>query len=586
MKKIQSNKIIARILAIMCVAALLMPMCVSVAAGQTVTLNSAVVGEDELTELKENAPIIAAGSVINISGIYSLFGGEVTFLVIPDGSVEPIRGIGQTTSSETDGSFEYAIGLPVSMDAGTYMLKVGGEQVDEPVIRYFKTVVGLEKSIVLTSEAESIKTLNATLAVSAEIVNAVAGDRVVWSVSSGSDVVSVDDNGVVTALKEGVAVVRASLFANPEVYAEKTITVDTAVFEDVSFTVSITGAGTVNATGAYTGTIVGAYTASYPVGSMFELEAVTSGNDVFLHWIDDRSGRIISDEPVLPVGLGINTSIRAVFKSETDTAYVMFVEKNKHVRLSGHVDENITVPEDPYAMGYMFKNWVKDNEEQSLKAGDIIAAGTYSENTIFNAKHEKRSDIYRVTFAGVSEFSDGIYNYQYNNRIDITPAEATADKKFAYWKKDGAIVSYSYSYTFYVPLYDIKVEAVFVDKDEVVATVPALVMAEPQTVQTNKIAFFAERFLPEQYTMLETGIILSDDTTADLTLENAKLKAVSTSTANNGQYTVRKANVTENEKWLGRAYMVYKDGNNIITIYSNTVTGQLQEIIEDMGDVD
>lgn len=572
----KKNIVFMRTAAILCVVALLLPMCVAGAAGNEITLTSAAAGEESLSENEAGAEIIASGSVINISGTCSVFGSEVTFAVMPLGSDEPIIGIGQTASSENDGSFSYALKLPASMEAGTYVLKTGAEQAAEPVYRYFKTVVGLEKSIVLTSESDSIKTIGGTLAVSAQILNETSGDTIIWSVVSGDDVVSISDGGIVTALKNGTAVIRATLSPNDEVYAEKTITVSAAAVRNISLSVTITGDGTINSTGAYTGTIVSEHSASYTEGSQFTFEAVAGTNGNFVHWVDERSNRILSKEQTLLIQPGTDIRLNAVFVSDNETPYVMFVERNNRIRLKSSADSEITVPDDPYAMGYIFKNWAKNGKEQQISAGQKIPANTYNENVIFNAKHEKSPEKYNVTISGANEIADGTYEYLYDAKITVTPAKAPAGKKFTCWKKDGKTVSYIENYTFYVAAYNTSVEAVYEAEDTPVARTVVLTMHEPiPLAESGKIAFFAERYLPEQYTMLETGIILKKAASEELTLDNADYKAVSTRNTANGQYTVRKAGVIQGEQWSARAYLIYKDGENVITVYSSTVVGEL-----------
>lgn len=571
----KKNIVFMRTAAILCAIALLLPMCVAGAAGNEITLTSAAAGEESLSENEADAEIIASGSIINVSGTCSVPGSEVTFAVLPLGGNEPIRGIGQTASSENDGSFSYALKLPASMEAGTYVLKTGAEQAAEPVYRYFKTVVGLEKSIVLTSESDSIKMIGGTLAVSAQILNETPGDAIIWSVVSGDDVVSISDSGIVTALKNGTAVIRATLSPNDEVYAEKTITVSAAAARNISFSVTITGDGAINSTGAYTGTIVSEHSASYTEGSQFTLEAVAGTSAKFVHWLDERSNRILSKEQTLLIQSGTDIKLNAVFVSDEE-AYVMFVERNNRVSLKSSADLEITVPDDPYAMGYIFKSWAKNGEEQPIKAGEKIPANTYDKNVTFNAKHEKSPEKYNVTISGANEIADGTYEYLYDAKIAVTPAKAPEGKKFTCWKKDGETVSYIEKYTFYVAAYNTSVEAVYEAEDTPVAKTAVLTMHEPiPLAESGKIAFFAERYLPEQYTMIETGIILKKAAAEELTLDNADYKAVSTRNTANGQYTVRKTGVIQGEQWSARAYLIYKDGENVITVYSSTVVGEL-----------
>ena len=131
--------------------------------------------------------------------------------------------------------------------------------------------------------------------------------------------------------------------------------------------------------------------------------------------------------------------------------------------------------------------------------------------------------------------------------------------------RDGKIVSYNREYSFYVSA-DTTVSAVYEsDVDEEIV----LNMAEPVKVSDSKIAFFAERNVPSDKTVIETGILISK--TAGLNLENALIKAGAKSTQNAGQFTVRKANVQPEETYYGRAYLIYKDASGVHTLYSNEV---------------
>ena len=146
-------------------------------------------------------------------------------------------------------------------------------------------------------------------------------------------------------------------------------------------------------------------------------------------------------------------------------------------------------------------------------------------------------------------------------------ADAEKDgKTFSYWEKDGKIVSYDLQYGFYANE-DSVVNAVYGESADKKCV---LVMSNPAIVDTNKIAFFAERDIPEKYEIIENGIILSTEN--NVTLDNCLVKAAAKNTQNQGQFTIRKKNVGAGETWHGRAYVIYRDSTGeIVTIYSNEV---------------
>lgn len=484
MNKKSLSRNLMRVIAVLCVVAML-PV-TAFAASATITITTAVSDGTALATTAAEAPTLEAGAVLDVTGTHSTAGAEVTYLVAPEGATTPIEGIGQRTSASETGTFEIKVALPQDIADGTYYIKVGGQDVDEPQTRYFKIGAG-----------------------------------------------------------------------------------ETPVVPNAKLTVTVTGAGSVTSTGAYEGVITGGSTSEYAVGAQFTLTAAAEGNDKFIHWIDERSGRIVSTEAEYSFTLGTDTTLRAVFRAEESPAFVIFKERNNKVLLTQDNSTDVTVPDDPYAMGYEFESWMNENGlPQKLSAGDVIAANTYTDDVVFTAQHKATEDTYTVTFVNAQAAESGAYKY--DTRLTVTPAAAQSGKKFAYWKKDGKIVSYEEEYSFYVAAYNTTVEAIYVETAQVVTPEPVIVMAEPFMVQTNKIAFFSERSLPAGYTLIETGILVGDGS-QELTLGNAMYTSVSISTDSNGQYTIRKS-AQVGETWAGRAYMIYEHDGEIVTVYSNTVT--------------
>ena len=207
-----------------------------------------------------------------------------------------------------------------------------------------------------------------------------------------------------------------------------------------------------------------------------------------------------------------------------------------------------------------------------LAPRSVLDTTPFEKSTMFVAAYTKDATEYTVTATGTNEASG---KYMYNDLVTFTHKAPEDGKRFAYWMRDGKIVSYDAEYKFYVGAFDTSIEAVFVGLDEPVAEVPLVVMSQPQVVGGNKISFVCERYLPEQYTLVSTGIILSS-TSSNITLAtDGIIHSKAKSTENKGQYTVRKADVTSSQTWYAKGYMIYKDGENIITVYSDPVTGRL-----------
>lgn len=104
----------------------------------------------------------------------------------------------------------------------TYEMAQGGEIV--VVKKYNAPVVNVE-SVDMTESSASVE-VGETVTLHAAVNPDNATDQaIVWSVQSGNDYASVDENGVVTGTAEGTAVIRAAAHEDESIYAECTVTV-------------------------------------------------------------------------------------------------------------------------------------------------------------------------------------------------------------------------------------------------------------------------------------------------------------------------------------------------------------------------
>lgn len=88
----------------------------------------------------------------------------------------------------------------------------------------------------------------------------------------------------------------------------------------------------------------------------------------------------------------------------------------------------------------------------------------------------------------------------------------------------------------------------------------------------TRIAFFAERNIDDSLTVIENGILLGKN--ENLSIDSANvIKAVAKNNTKNGQFTVRKKDVSLGDVWYGRAYAICADSKeNTQIIYSNEVS--------------
>lgn len=299
----------------------------------------------------------------------------------------------------------------------------------------------------------------------------------------------------------------------------------------------------------------------YPVGTKISLTAVSNNeNAAFLYWKDDVSKAVVSANKTFEIIVGTSRTYTAVFADAASGAYITF-RANGRILAGGY--NSVNVPSDPYVAGYTFDGWYIGTEKVSLSVGQEISAQTDTEYKALFALDETE---YTVTASNAD--SEG-GSYKYNEKVTLKAADKSSEGLvFAYWQRDGKVACYSETYSFYVNA-DTSVSAVYTA--EAVAKQAVVVMAEPIKMEsTNRIAFYAERDIPEEYKVIESGILLNRS--AGFDLDGAQIQAVSKSTANKGQYTIRKANVNAGDTWYGKAYVMYTDGTNVYTAYSDEVS--------------
>lgn len=167
------------------------------------------------------------------------------------------------------------------------------------------------------------------------------------------------------------------------------------------------------------------------------------------------------------------------------------------------------------------------------------------------------------------------------SRVKVTAPGMANNADFAQWQipsenpdenPDGKVMCTTTSYTFYV-VDEIILEASYLEAEPAVT----IFCAGRYLTSLGKISFVAKRSVDKSYRVIEHGIIITDETGWTKLYhnnENAMVKgatrtkkSVAKGTANNGVYEAR-LKAGKKEKWYGRSYVTYTDGDTTYTEYS------------------
>ena len=306
------------------------------------------------------------------------------------------------------------------------------------------------------------------------------------------------------------------------------------------------------------------YTGSYKAGTAIELTAKKDDESAeFMYWKDNNSGRILSTSETYSFIVGSDISISAVYSLGY---YVSFTNINGVVMAGGN--GSASVPQStPYVCGYTFDAWFLNGEKQSLNAGDTVYAD--GSNKEYVAGFVKDTKTYNVTVTNANEEGG---SYTYNDRVSLTAKDRSEEGLvFLYWTKDGAVVSYNQGYSFYVNS-DAEVEAVYGSTS---AEKKNTVTIFANQADSSRMGFFSEHDIDTKYTVIESGILMGTSENLEIGASGV-IKAVAKSKKNKAQFTVRKAGLSAGDVYYGRAYVIYTDGENVYTEYSDVAEGIMQ----------
>jgi len=307
-------------------------------------------------------------------------------------------------------------------------------------------------------------------------------------------------------------------------------------------------------------------------GKQITLVAEANKDYTFVHWRDQKTGKVVSENATYSFILGSDVSLVALFV-KSDSKYVVFLDRlGKVLKASGTMFGSIKAPtvNNTY-IGYVFTGWDKsfDNVNGIL---------------VVNALYNKDETMYNVNVFGgyINRDSSKVSgSYLYDTRITVN-AKVPTGKYFAGWSFDGGetIASYNESYSFNVGS-DCSLTAVFSDtevQEKPVIAITSMTRRWSEGVEKQQATFLSQWNVPNDCSIVESGFLrtLKSGYRENLSLEfadeiNVK-KTTSVRKVSTGQYQLN-VNITDplNKTVYIRAYLTYVENSTgkVVTIYSN-----------------
>ena len=298
-----------------------------------------------------------------------------------------------------------------------------------------------------------------------------------------------------------------------------------------------------------------------PVGAPCSATADNTGEMPFLYWIDGFSGRIVSYDPELSFVAASRVSYTAVFNTSTASQRVVqYVNYGGNTLMSKFIFEKgatITPPASPATAGFVFRGWSKSTSEVNNSDEDMIVT----------AQFDVKDETYTVAITN-EDYASGAGTYSNYQTVHLkAEAKNGSGQTFSYWKNsDGEIVSYERNYSFRIN-YDTTLTAVYgedVTPEPIIRT--SRIYRDPDNYQ---MTFFAERSVPENYTVVSHGILLSASATVrDTQMRLASGSATPTatvrkvygnSTENCGTFSLAKSLLTDSTTVTARPFLICQD---------------------------
>lgn len=297
--------------------------------------------------------------------------------------------------------------------------------------------------------------------------------------------------------------------------------------------------------------------------------ALQSGYE-FVYWVVNGVVR-----PSLPLNHEFTIqsimNLQAVF-AKTGEKAVLFVDSNGALLKTEYLLEGQINVSDPYETflvkptkpGLIVKTvdrWLSHNG---------ATLDNISNHTVFRLQYE--SDITKPLNLTVSGGFIKLNAEKLFNEVTIVEPVVPEGKVFSHWLKDGNLVSYEPVYAFTL-IKDTALEAVFADGAP--TKQPLLVMSDDMGIRGDMHTFISQFELPNEVEIVEMGYLLHKVDTQELTVDTVGVNRI---LINNYAISTNEfvLSFLKNEFHSLRSYLIYNDGTNLVTIYSNSLINKYE----------
>lgn len=355
-----------------------------------------------------------------------------------------------------------------------------------------------------------------------------------------------------------------------------------ATLKTVPLSLSVLGMGTITLeySGASPETISNFKAVNVPYGAKVKIAAKSSdANAKFYYWLNDETDRVANVNEEMSFTAVASTDYDAFFSNSQSISstykYVVYVNNAGNVIKSVELYDggDYVVPLGPSLPDHVFQGWAMTKDEVLASEEHIVVVRPiYKLETV---------NTVTITEGNYTVSGAGTYTSVDNQRALVTiNASATNDagEEFLYWYDEETkdIVSYDRAYAFNC-IKDVVLTPVYGDASTVTAKPVVRIADVRYDGSSGKANFYAERSIGEEYTLVETGIVVTRTESIAANEESFVVGGVSTakgksqSVAPYGTYSVSVSVSAEETVWV-RAYAICRTADGeLIEVYSDVV---------------
>ncbi len=229
---------------------------------------------------------------------------------------------------------------------------------------------------------------------------------------------------------------------------------------------------------------------------------------------------------------------------------------------------------------YSFKEW----NTEADGSGDAITSSSVHTNTNNTTLYAIWNDQFTVTIYNGESETPTIASYGIDDIVYLN-AQNVAGKQFLYWEVDGAKKAYNKDYSMRMfQGKDLTIRAIYGSESDLESQQPGTYISDIyRQYSDNRVVVRSYSYVPDGYEIVKAGVVatldadIANGTFDDQTATYPRASSVN-GNSDNYYYTWSKSNVTSEQTVYVKAYLVYKDADNVEhTIYGDLVTATLTE---------